>query len=200
MVHGAFDFPPPPRLKRWTKREYNELTAQGAFEGQHIYLFRGELIEMAPQFHPHAFTITRLNTALFKLFGLDRGYDIRIQLPFETPGESIPEPDALICTSEQLKRHPHPNRAELVIEVADSSLKEDREKAIEYAAAQVPEYWIIDVKARRLIVHRSPLAEPATALGWRYASIESIDEMSPITPVVLQTGSFILNSVLPAIP
>ena len=35
------------KRKRWTKHEYNDLVDRGAFEGQHVYLCRGELIQMA---------------------------------------------------------------------------------------------------------------------------------------------------------
>jgi Uma2 family endonuclease len=164
----AVDQPPPPHVKRWTKREYNELVERGAFKGQRLYLFRGELIEMSPQYHPHAFAVTRLNKALFLAFGVDGGYEIRIQLPFETPGESMPEPDALVCTVEQNLRRPHPNQAVLAIEVADSSLATDREKALDYAAAQIPEYWIVDVNRRVVEVYRNPVADPTAILGFRY--------------------------------
>ena len=161
--------PPPPRLKRWTKQEYNDLVERGAFQGQHVYLFRGELIEMSPQYHPHAFAITKLTTALFVAFGLDGGHEIRIQLPFDGPGDSMPEPDGLICTVEQNLRRPHPNKAVLVVEVSDSSLGNDREKALEYAAAGIPEYWIVDVNRRLVEVYRDPISDPTLAFGFRYA-------------------------------
>lgn len=158
----------PPRVKRWTKREYYQVIEEGAFRGQHVFLFRGEIFELSPQLHPHAFAVTRLTPALVRLFGENAGVEFRIQLPFETPGETVPEPDGLICTTAQFARKPHPNEALLVVEVADSSLKIDREKALEYAAAQIPEYWIVDVNARQVEVYRNPIADPTTELGFRY--------------------------------
>ena len=146
----AIDQPPPPHVKRWTKREYNEL------------------IEMSPQYHPHAFAVTRLTKALVLSFEAEGGHEIRIQLPFETPGESMPEPDALVCTIEQNLRLPHPNQAILAIEVADSSLATDREKAFDYAAAGIPEYWIVDVNRRVVEVYRNPVSDATAFLGFRY--------------------------------
>jgi Uma2 family endonuclease len=164
--------PAPPRVKRWTKDEYNGLAAQGVFAGQRLYLFRGELIEMSPQLHPHAFAVMKLTTALYAAFGVDTGYEIRIQLPFDVPGDSMPEPDGLVCTVEQGARKPHPNRAVMVIEVADSSQEKDRDKALEYAAAGVPEYWLVDVRDRWVELYRHPVPDKSTELGFRYSSLQ----------------------------
>jgi len=51
-----------------------------------------------------------------------------------------------------------PTTAHLVIEVAQTSQARDREKVRDYAAAGVYEYWIVDLLARTVIVHRRPLA------------------------------------------
>ena len=45
----------------------------------------------------------------------------------------------------------------MLIEVADSSLKYDREvKAITYAKSGIADYWILDVNQRKLHVYRLP--------------------------------------------
>ena len=47
----------------------------------------------------------------------------------------------------------------LVVEVSDATIARDIcTKAGIYAGANVPEYWVIDVTGRRLIVHESPVA------------------------------------------
>ena len=59
------------------------------------------------------------------------------------PDDSEPEPDAAIVPAGDYD-HAHPTTALLVIEIADSSLARDRRKAGLYAAAGIPECWIVD--------------------------------------------------------
>ena len=55
-------------------------------------------------------------------------------------------------------RHPAPEDIFWVVEVAKTSLKKDLElKAYIYAAAQIPEYWVLDLSAKQIIVFREPL-------------------------------------------
>jgi Uma2 family endonuclease len=173
--------PHSPRPKKWTKDEYLELVELGAFRKQRVYLFRGDIIEMAPHGHPHAFAIMKLNRYLTGTFA--EPYEVRIQLSFITPGESVPEPDAAVCTVEDVARRPHPSHAELVVEVSYSSLNDDRALADEYAAAQVPEYWIIDVDHRRVEVFRTPVEDSAALFGFRYSETQVLtvsDEIAPL--------------------
>jgi Uma2 family endonuclease len=170
-----------PRVKRWTKREYNELVQLGVFRSQRVYLFRGEIIEMSPQLRPHAYAVLQLTHALFRLYSADGDEKIRIQLPFDAPGDTMPEPDALVCTTSQNSRDPHPDSALLAVEIADSSLGADREKAFEYAAAQIPEYWIIDTNWRRVEVYRAPA--PDAPHRFRYPTPAVVDANGAIEPL-----------------
>jgi len=52
-----------------------------------------------------------------------------------------------------------PHTAKLVVEVAVSSRARDLEKAPTYAAADVVEYWIVDVERAQVIVHAEPQAD-----------------------------------------
>jgi hypothetical protein len=51
----------------------------------------------------------------------------------------------------------------LVIEVAESSVNKDKNvKAPLYAAAGIPEYWVIDTNTRRIDIFRKPSREGYT--------------------------------------
>ena len=56
--------------------------------------------------------------------------------------------------------HPNPADIHLLIEVSDSTLSDDRNcKQSVYAAADVKEYWIVNLPGRQLEVHLSPDVE-----------------------------------------
>jgi Uma2 family endonuclease len=89
---------------------------------------------------------------------------IRTQVSLIASAWSVPEPDvAVVPGSLEDYCDAHPTSALLVVEVSDSSLKQDRlSKSRIYAAANVPEYWIVNLRESVVEVMRDP--DPATAL------------------------------------
>jgi Uma2 family endonuclease len=156
-----------PRSKYWTKLEYEQVVETGAFEGKHLYLFRGALIEMSPQSADHAWAVRKANAVMTQLFPPPDFY-VNIQLPFIVPDDSLPEPDVAVCRARELSSGQHADKAVLVIEVAASSLAIDREKAMEYAAAGIGEYWIVDLNDRCVEIYRNPVPDRTSPLGFRY--------------------------------
>lgn len=87
----------------------------------------------------------------------ERAY-IRVQLPITLPPNSEPEPNiAVFCIDdrEYFDYHPAPDEIFLLIEVARTTLNQDRiAKAPTYAKAKIPEYWVLDVQKRQVYVFR----------------------------------------------
>jgi len=53
------------------------------------------------------------------------------------------------------ERHPSPNEIYLVVEVSETTLKQDEgKKLLAYQDAGIPEYWIVDVAAKVVRIHR----------------------------------------------
>jgi Uma2 family endonuclease len=166
---------PEPQAKRWTRDEFYELAEQGYFRGKRVQLIDGEIIEMAPQGHAHSWAITRLNrwaTTNYPLPAL-----VRVQMPLNASARSDPEPDLAIIPDPSLAASDHPETAELVIEVSDSSLRLDRRKAAIYAECGVHEYWIVNIAESHVEVHRRPL--PAER---RYADISNVRAPQTLSP------------------
>ncbi len=121
---------------------------------------------MSPQNPPHAGVVRKLTQWLGDV--VDRRAVLQIQLPLDVGATSAPEPDvAVVAGRPEDYMAAHPTTALLVIEVADSSLIQDRlTKAPLYAAAGVPEYWLVNLRDRCVEVHRRPVAS-----GRRWAEV-----------------------------
>lgn len=150
---------PPPRLKKWTRRECQFLLENGFFEGQRYELVEGELINKMGQNPPHAFAISNLTVVLVQLFGRRTRCQLPIDVAPEDNPTSEPEPDAVVTheAADFSQRGPAPADIAWLIEVSDSTLRFDLTiKARLYARSRIPDYWVLDLVNRRIIVHREP--------------------------------------------
>ncbi len=159
MSQTALDTTQPIGLspKRWTVAEYHRIIASGIITPDTpVELINGQIIEMVPQQPPHAATTDEGGDYLKALFAGKA--KVRVQLPVTLPPDSEPEPDfAVVRIDANLyrDRHPGPKDIYLVMEVADSTLQKDRQyKAQLYAQADIPEYWIINLKENQVMVYR----------------------------------------------
>jgi Uma2 family endonuclease len=146
------------RVRPLRRVEYDLLVEQGVFgEDERIQLLDGELVQMSPQKSPHARMVEALTERLVPaLVGTAR---VLVQLPFAAGEHSEPEPDLAVVPIDE-PRDRHPQRALHVIEVADATVRLDLgRKARIYAAAGVPEYWVIDLQAAVVHVHTDPTAD-----------------------------------------
>ena len=144
---------------KWSLDEYHRIVGSGVLDQRHVELIDGEIVEMAPEGEPHAYSSDEAGEYLMYLLG-DRA-KVRHAKPITLPGSaSEPEPD--IAVVQRLGRvyrqqHPYPENIFWVIEYSDSSLIKDLEvKSKVYAQAGIPEYWVMNLKTMELIVMRLP--------------------------------------------
>lgn len=134
--------------------------------------------------------VIQLLTRLLGRAAFDAGLDLRVQSTM-TIGGSEPEPD-LAVVRRQRAFATHPGTAELVVEVAVTAHRLDRgAKAILYAQAGVPEYWIIDVPGRAL----ERLTEPVAG---RYTHSERHDADATIASAAIPAARVVIGELLPA--
>jgi Uma2 family endonuclease len=149
------------RAHRLTSADYHRMGEIGILGPElRTELIDGEIIEMPPIGHPHAGTLDLIADRLGDAVG--RRALLRVQGPIRLDDYSEPLPDlALLRPRPDYYRnaHPVPNDVLLLIEVADSSLAYDRDvKLPRYALAGIPEVWLVDLRGRRLLIHRRPEA------------------------------------------
>lgn len=153
----------PERRKKFTSDEVQKMLDSGIFAGQRFELLDGDLIDKMGQNPPHMSTIQLVLGWLVSLFGMER---VRGQGPIDAAIQdrerNVPEPDIAVLDAwspEFFRRHPKGSEMRLVIEVSDTTFQTDATtKRDLYARAEIPEYWIVDLNRRSLIVHRSPVA------------------------------------------
>jgi Uma2 family endonuclease len=141
-------------LRRFTRREYDALVAQGFFEGEPIELLHGLLLTMSPQGDDHFSISVVVANVLTR--ALPERFGIATHSPFAASDDSEPEPDVYVFDRQAFARQ-IPDRALLVVEVSRSSLRRDRHLKLPiYARNGVPEYWIVNLVDREVEVHSEP--------------------------------------------
>lgn len=127
-------------------------------ETDRVELLHGEIVEMTPIHSRHAACVDRLARLFFETAGEQA--HIRIQNPVRIPDHSEPQPDLVLARLRDdgyAGRHPGPDDILLVVEVSDTTAGYDREIKIPlYAAAGIPEVWLVDLPGRAVEVYRDP--------------------------------------------
>ena len=117
----------------------------------------GELIRKMTIGEKHAAVVNFLNRALTRK--LPDSILVSVQNPLRISEFDEPEPDFVLAdlTRYDGKRHPTPAEALIVVEVADASLKFDRDTKLPlYAGAGIPEVWIVNLKDNVIEIHHDP--------------------------------------------
>lgn len=148
-----------PRRHKLTVTDYYRLAAAGSLsEDDRVELIDGEIIDMTPIGSRHASRVGYLTQLLINAVG-ERAL-VWTQNPARLGMYSEPQPDLMLLkpkTDFYASGHPMPEDVLLVIEVADTSLKYDRDTKVPlYARHGIPEVWLVDIENRRLTVYREP--------------------------------------------
>jgi Uma2 family endonuclease len=188
----------PAPIRRWTRAEYERLVDLGVFdEDERIELLGGHLMVSEPQGSRHGVAIELADSALRAAFG--PGWRVRMQLPIALDESSEPEPDLTVVAGDpRASRDHYPSRPALVLEVAEATLRFDREtKGALYARAGLPEYWIVNLVDRVLEVYRDPTATPGTPGGPRYATVLVRDAAGIAAPLAAPAARIAVADLLP---
>ncbi len=148
--------------RRFTVAEYHRMAEVGILtEKDRVELIDGEIVEMTPIGPRHASVVKRLTALLTSRLGART--IVSVQDPVQLSKESEPQPDVVLLRPSSdfyAEGHPEPVDTLLLIEVADTSLPYDRGvKLPRYAAAGVPEVWIVDLADEAVEVYRAPAPE-----------------------------------------
>jgi hypothetical protein len=169
--------------RRFTVDDYYRMAEAGILsERDRVELIDGEVVAMSPIGARHAACVSRANQALVLAAG--GSAIVQPQGPVRLNRFNEPQPDLMLLLPRAdfyASAHPGPHDVLLVVEIADSSLRYDRDvKARLYAEWGVPEYWLADLTANVLWRYSSPQ-------GDAYASVEPQPRGQLISPHLLPT-------------
>jgi Uma2 family endonuclease len=144
----AFDRPTPVKL---TVADFEMLDAAGAFDRYHrTELIDGEVFFMNSQFRPHLFAKSRLGRRIGNaLEAMSSDLEAVIEGSVAMHPHDEPMPDIILTRAPLAKGAVPLDTVALLVEVSDTTLGFDLgKKAGVYARHAVPEYWVVDLKAR----------------------------------------------------
>lgn len=172
--------------------EYLRMADAGVWEpGRRIELIEGEIVDMSPMETPHWRSLQALLE--WTRYNLPRHLGFTCQMSLVLRGQrSVPEPDLawFVPFPEEYRRAEGPDVV-LIVEVADTSRRQDLTvKRRLYAAASVPEYWVVDLDRRRVVVHRTPEADD-------YRAVTEHGDAETVAPLCAPEATLSVGALLP---
>jgi Uma2 family endonuclease len=167
------------------------LPEDGRFE-----LLNGMVVEKMTKHPPHVIATRKADQVISPR--LPAGWHARIQDPVLLD-DSEPEPDVAIVRGkleDYAQQHPGPDETPLVIEVADTSLTKDREKASIYARNGISTYWIVNVTGRSIEVY-SDARTLDDAPSYVRLEVYSDNESVPVTLDGTEVFRITVSDLLP---
>lgn len=178
-----------PRRWKWTGDDLIRLGALGVLPADRKFeLMDGEIIEIMPPSPRHAALVGYLSAALMRLAWSETVH-VRSDSPIRLTPHFEPQPDVAVVQGhalDYLEQFPAVSDIRLLIELSDSSLAYDRGAKLRvYAAANVSEYWIVNLQNDQLEVYREPDAEAYRSIriykpGETVASLAAPDATLPV--------------------
>jgi len=176
----------------FTVDAYHRLAELGILdEDDRVELLDGQIVEMTPIGGAHAACVIRLTNLLSRRSARD--ISVSVQNPVVLAERWEPQPDIAV-----LRRPggaagawlPNAQDVLLIIEVADTSLERDRDLKIpRYAAAGIPEAWLVDLVGDAISVCRRPGPDG-------YGEIVTVSRGQPLRPLLLPGVALTADEIL----
>ncbi len=179
-------------LRPMKRAEYKTLAAQGFFDDEKVELLFGVVVPMTPTDFDHGLSVSRVMTAFARSLGPRA--DVWCQSSFAASDVSMPEPDVFVIPHQTEWGLDNPARAYLVVEVARTSLRRDRNvKTRLYGLADVDEYWIVNHVDGVIEVYRDRLSDGS------WGSLTVYQRGESIAPLAFPDVTITVDDVVPPV-
>lgn len=149
---------------------------------------------MSPIGQSHNIAVSKMADALETAFG-DAFFTAQ-QMSLHVASGLEPQPDVMVLAGvpDDYQDVPRPADVLLLVEVSNSTLRYDRNtKSGLYAENGIAEYWIINLRSRKLEVFRQPEADAYIELRW-------YDETEAVAPLSAPNALVRVADLLPMVP
>lgn len=179
---------------RFTVAEYYGMAETGLLAPDaHVELLEGQIVDMFPIGPFHSGTVSYLANLLAARGG--GRWIVHSQNPVRLGERSEPQPDVTLLRPREdfyRRSHPTPSDVFLLVEVADSSLRFDREEKLPlYAQAGIPEFWLVNLVERVVEVYREPNTEAGV-----YRQVARLSGETQVAPAAFPDTSLSVAALL----
>jgi Uma2 family endonuclease len=187
----------PTPLYRMSLDRYEAMVESGVFtKRDRFHLINGILVAKVTQGDEHCEADDLCRVALEGV--LPPGWYVRPNKPVRLPPDGAPEPDEAVVRGSirdygrRKRGMPGASDVGLIVEVANSSLLEDRAMAGVYGRAGIPIYWIVNLVGRQVEVYSSP-----NSTGYSSRVDFHPGENVPVVLDGVQVGSIAVDDIMP---
>lgn len=180
-----------PRL--FSREDYFRLAAHGILApDERTELIHGRIIKrMSPMGRPHSIAVGKTATVLTAAFGDAYVVEDQVSVQLGSGLEPFPDVMVLLGTFDDYPDVPLASDVLLLVEVSDTTLRYDRgTKAAMYAEDGIPDYWLVNLRARSLEVRREPESG-------EYLSLEVYAESESVSPLAAPNRTVRVADLLP---
>ncbi len=184
----------PSPLYRMPLERYEAIVESGVFtKRDKLHLIDGYLVAKMTQGDPHSTADDLCRDLLTGV--LPDGWYVRSNKPVRIKPRSKPEPDHAVVRGairDYSRRSPEPADVALVVEIAESSLTDDRKMARVYGVAGIPVYWIVNLIDRQVEVYSG-----SSSTGYASRVDFHPGETVPVVLDGVQVGSIAVDDIMP---
>jgi Uma2 family endonuclease len=186
--------PSPEEIYRLNVEQYEAMVSSGLFtKRDRLHLINGILVAKVTKKPPHVIACEKTRDALQRI--VPHGWRVMVEAPVRIPLYNEPEPDLGLArgkAEDYETRHPEPADLALVIEVAESSLRQDRDLMRIYGSGGVPTAWIVNLVDRQVEVFSDPCPE-----GYRSRQVFDASQEVPLVIDGVVLGRIAVRDLLP---
>ena len=174
--------------------EYHRMAEVGILSREsRVDLLDGIIVDMLPIGPFHAGIVGRF---IQRFAELNQGrWMVNVQNPVKLGPRSEPQPDFVLLKPQPdfyTAEHPNPEDVYLLVEIADSSVRYDREEKLAfYAKGGIGEFWLVNLPERVIEVYSEPQSDGSYRSNFR-AQLGEVITLKAFPEVVVSVSDLLI--------